>query len=169
MPTKEFTDAIALLKADHRAVAKLFEEYESAQDAEKSAIADQICTELKIHTMIEEELLYPALEGKIEQDDLDEAYVEHDAAKVMINEIVAGEPEDEYFDAKVKVLGEEIAHHVEEEEESGTGLFAMARDAKIDLVALGEEMSARKAELMDEAETTGLPEAELTSMQITTS
>jgi hemerythrin superfamily protein len=86
----EFTDAIALLKADHRTVEELFEKFENARPGSKQSIAEQICNELKIHTMIEEELFYPALEGKIAEDTLNEAYVEHDGAKVLINDIMAG-------------------------------------------------------------------------------
>lgn len=165
MSDKQYTDAIALLKADHQKVAKLFEEFESAEGKKKSAIANTICTELKVHTIIEEELFYPALAGKIEQADLNEAYVEHDAAKLMINDILEAGPDDEFFEAKVKVLSEEITHHVKEEEEPGKGLFAMARATDVDLVALGDVMAARKHQLMEQAEDSGLPEAELTALQ----
>src|SRR6187551_2195954 len=114
----EFTDAIALLKADHRQVESLFEQYEGATgSAAKRKLAQQICTELKIHTAIEEEIFYPAFRGKIEEDTLDEAYVEHDGAKVLINDIMAGGADEEFYDAKVKVLQEQIEHHVEEEEQ----------------------------------------------------
>ncbi|HEU4651980.1 MAG TPA: hemerythrin domain-containing protein, partial [Croceibacterium sp.] len=105
MPQQEFTDAIALLKADHRTVEDLFSKFENARGQErKQALAEQICTELKIHTMIEEEIFYPAFRGKIEDDTLDEAYVEHDGAKVLINDIMAGGAGEEFYDAKVKVL-----------------------------------------------------------------
>ena len=167
MSKHESNDAIAMLKADHRAVETLFEDFETAEGKAKQAIADKICAELKIHTSIEEEIFYPALKGKVEKDDLDEAFVEHDAAKVMINEILASGPNDEFYDAKVKVLSEEITHHVKEEEETGTGLFAKARAAGIDLDALGDAMQARKAELAEQAESTGLPEAKLTALQHT--
>jgi hypothetical protein len=110
--------------------------------------------------MIEEEIFYPALAGKVEEEDLKEAYVEHDGAKVLINDIEAGEPSDEFYDAKVKVLQEEIEHHIEEEEKQRGNLFQQARAADIDLEALGEQMAARKAELMKLAETQGLPPAE---------
>ena len=164
MSATQYTDAIALLKADHRKVAKLFEEFESAKVAKKGAIADKICTELKIHTIIEEELFYPALAGKIEQADLSEAYVEHDAAKIMINDILAAGQDDEFFEAKVKVLSEEITHHVKEEEEPAKGLFALARATDVDLEALGDVMAARKDQLMEQAKASGLPEAELTAL-----
>ena len=159
MASEDFTDAIALLKADHRKVEELFAKFEKAQGS-KQAIAEQICNELKIHATIEEEIFYPALDGKIEQDLLDEAYVEHDGAKVLINEIVAGGSGDEFYDAKVKVLSEEIEHHVKEEEAPSEGMFAQAREAGVDLVALRDKMFARKQELMKQAETGGLPPAE---------
>ena len=160
MASEEFTDAIALLKADHRTVEELFEKFEKGQSGSKQQIADQICNELKIHSMIEEEIFYPSLEGKIEQELLDEAYVEHDGAKVLINEIAAGGPDEEFYDAKVKVLQEEIEHHVKEEEKPSEGIFAQARDAEVDLVALRDQMMTRKQELMAQAEAGGLPPAE---------
>ena len=108
-------DAIALLKADHDEVEKLFKEFDSASgEGRKEKLARQICRELTIHAQIEEEIFYPACEGKVEEDLLKESYVEHDAAKVMIAEIEAGEPSDDFYDAKVKVLQEEIEHHLEE-------------------------------------------------------
>ena len=107
-------DAIALLKADHRAVEELFEKFEKASgDGKKQAIAEQICMELTVHAKIEEEIFYPACEGKVEDDLLKEAYVEHDGAKVLIAEIEAGGPSDEFYEAKVTVLQEQIEHHVE--------------------------------------------------------
>ena len=165
MAQKEFTDAIALLKADHREVEELFAKFENASgDGKKQQIAERICTELKIHSMIEEEIFYPALQGKIEQDLLDEAYVEHDGAKVLINDIMAGGADDEFYDAKVAVLQEEIEHHVKEEEAPSEGMFAQARDAEVDLVMLRDQMAARKEELMALAESEGLPPAQLTAV-----
>jgi len=164
MPQEEFTDAIALLKADHRKVEELFASFENAK-GRKQAIAQQICTELKIHSMLEEEIFYPAFQGKIEQEDLDEAYVEHDAAKLMINDIMAGGPDEQFYDAKVKVLSEEIEHHVEEEEKRGEGIFAQCRETDVDLVALRDQMLARKQELIQQAESGGLPEAKTTTME----
>jgi hypothetical protein len=162
---EEFTDAIALLKADHRAVEALFEKFENATGKDsKQKIAETICTELKIHSMIEEEIFYPALRGKIEDDLLDEAYVEHDGAKVLINDIMAGGADEEFYDAKVTVLGEEIEHHVGEEEKPSEGMFAQAREADVDLVALGEQMAVRKEELTAQAESEGLPPASLTTV-----
>ncbi|MCW1383352.1 hemerythrin domain-containing protein [Novosphingobium sp. KCTC 2891] len=161
MPTQTYSDAIALLKADHRKVEELFSKYESASDAKKADLAQQICTELKIHTIIEEEIFYPALKGKIEDETYTEAYVEHDGAKVLINDIVASSPEDAFFDAKVKVLSEEIKHHVHEEEARSEGMFAQAREAGVDLVALRDAMLARKQELTVQAKSGELPPAEI--------
>ena len=162
MAKEEFTDAIALLKADHREVEVLFAKFESASgDGKKQQIAEKICTELKIHTAIEEEIFYPALEGKIEEDVLAEAYVEHDGAKVLINDIVTGGPEDDdFYDAKVKVLSEEIKHHVHEEEMPSEGMFAQCRSTDVDLVALRDQLMTRKEELLAQSKGGGLPPAE---------
>ena len=163
-------NAIQLLIADHRTVEGLFEAFENAsRDGRKEKLARRICLELKVHAMLEEEIFYPALRGKIEEDDLDEAYVEHDGAKMLINEIEAGGPDDDFYDAKVHVLMEQIEHHVEEEEKIRGNLFQQARAADVDLEALGERMAARKAELLQRAENEGLPPAEpatLTSAEI---
>ncbi|MFC4254833.1 hemerythrin domain-containing protein [Altererythrobacter xixiisoli] len=166
--TKEtYSDAIALLKADHRTVEDLFEKFENSKsDTAKQRLAQQICTELKIHTAIEEEIFYPAFRGKIEDDLLDEAYVEHDGAKVLINDIEAGSPADDFYDAKVKVLSEEIKHHVHEEEARGEGMFAQCRKADVDLKQLGDQMLARKQELMAEAKANGLPVAVPTAVNL---
>ena len=167
MPTETFTDAIALLKADHRKVEDLFAQFEKAtSSSRKQQLAHEICTELKIHTLIEEEIFYPALRGKIEDDTLDEAHVEHDGAKVLINDIEAGAPEDDFYDAKVKVLSEEIKHHVHEEEMPSQGMFAQCRKTDVDLVALRDEMLARKEELMKQAKSGGLPAAQPTAVRL---
>jgi hemerythrin superfamily protein len=153
-------DALALLKQDHREVEDLFEQFENASgDGKKEKLARRICTELKVHAMIEEEIFYPALRGKIDDDDIDEAYVEHDGAKVLINDIEAGSPDDHFYEAKVKVLKEEIEHHIKEEEKERDNIFSQARKTDVDLDALGAQMAARKAELMQIAETQGLPPA----------
>jgi len=158
-------DAIALLKADHRAVEELFEKFEKASDYErKRKLAEEICLELSVHAQIEEEIFYPACEGKVDEDLLKESYVEHDGAKVLIAEIIHGEPSDEFYDAKVKVLQEEIEHHVEEEERRMEGLFAQARKAGLDIDALGQQLATRKAELTEQFKTSGLPEPQLTTM-----
>ena len=167
MATTKSQDAIALLKEDHRTVEKLFEEFESAKgDGRKEKLAQEICLELSVHAAIEEEIFYPACEGKVEEDLLKESYVEHDAAKVMISEIMSGSgADDEFFDSKVKVLQEEIEHHVEEEEKRLEGLFAQARKADLDLDALGERLAARKEELATTYKTQGIPEPKLTTME----
>jgi hypothetical protein len=156
MASSKDMDAVALLKADHRKVEELFEKFESARGT-KEKIAQQICMELMIHTMIEEEIFYPACTGKVEDAHLvQEAYVEHDSAKVLIAEILAGGPDDDFYDAKVKVLSEMIKHHVKEEEKRAEGLFAEAKEAGLDMDALGEQLMARKQELMQEFKS-GLP------------
>jgi hemerythrin superfamily protein len=148
-------DAIALLKADHKAVDALFKSYESAR-GRKAEIAQKICMELIIHTMIEEEIFYPACKGAVEEDNLDEAYVEHDGAKMLIAEIEAGSPDDAFYDAKVKVLSEEIKHHVKEEEQPG-GIFAQARKSGLDMNELGAKLKARKDELLKQMKGQKLP------------
>jgi hypothetical protein len=161
-------DAVALLKADHRTVEDLFAKFEKASgDNRKKEIADQICMELTVHAMIEEEIFYPACDGKVEEDLLSEAYVEHDGAKVLIAEIQAGTPKDDYFDAKVKVLQEQIEHHVEEEEKRMEGLFSQARKAGVDMDALGEQLAARKEELKAKFTAEGLPPPTFTTLEET--
>ncbi|MDQ3144555.1 MAG: hemerythrin domain-containing protein [Pseudomonadota bacterium] len=163
-------DAVALLKADHKKVEELFASFENASgDGRKQKLAEEICMELTVHAAIEEEIFYPACEGKVEDDLLKEAYVEHDGAKILIAEIEAGGPGDEFYDAKVKVLGEQIEHHVEEEEMRMEGLFAQARKAGLDMDALGEQLAARKAELMASYKKGGLPKPTLTTMGATPS
>lgn len=147
----EEMDAIAMLKADHRKVEEIFEQFEKATSpARKKKLALEACLELKVHTTIEEEIFYPACRKRIEDDLLNEAYVEHDGAKLLINDIEAGGPEDDFYDAKVKVLSEEIEHHVKEEEMRVEGMFAQARAAGLDMDALAEAMRARKRTAMEE-------------------
>ncbi|HEY4212609.1 MAG TPA: hemerythrin domain-containing protein [Steroidobacteraceae bacterium] len=145
------SDAIALLKADHRQVEKWFDQFESTNSgSRKQSLAGQICKALEVHTQIEHEIFYPAfLEATDDEDIHHEAEVEHDAAKKLIQEIEASGPDDDYYDAKVKVLSEMIKHHVNEEEQRD-GMFAKARQARMDLDSLGEQLAARKAELMGE-------------------
>jgi hypothetical protein len=159
-------DAITLLKDDHRAVEKLFKEFEDAKgDGRKEKLARQICFELSVHAEIEEEIFYPACEGKVEDDLLKESYVEHDAAKLLIAEIMANEGAgDEFFDSKVKVLQEEIEHHVEEEEKPKSGVFAQARESDLDMGALGDQLAARKQELTESFKASGVPQPKLTTM-----
>src|SRR5688572_16871877 len=166
MPEAKQQDAIALLKQDHRTVEELFAQFEKASgDGRKQKLAEEICLELSVHATIEEEIFYPACEGKIEEDLLKEAYVEHDGAKVLIAEIQAGSGQsDEFFDAKVKVLQEQIEHHVEEEEKRLEGMFSQARKAGIDMDALGRQLAQRKAELVETYQATGVPKPELKTM-----
>jgi len=139
-------DAVALLKADHREVKKMFQAFEKTEsDDEKVALASRICAALKLHTQIEEEIFYPAAYDALEDDDLlDEAEVEHASAKDLIAQIEASSPAEPLYDAKVKVLGEYVDHHVQEEEKE---LFPECRDGDMDLKALGEQMRQRKEEL----------------------
>ena len=162
----ENLDAIALLKADHREVEQLFAKYEKAgADGRKKQLAQQICRELTIHALIEEEIFYPACEGKVDEDLLKEAYVEHDGAKILIAQIEAGGPGDEFYDAKVTVLQEQIEHHVEEEEKRLEGLFSQARKSGLDMDALGLQLAARKKELAARSAAGELPQPELSTME----
>jgi hemerythrin superfamily protein len=141
-------DAIALLKADHRQVEKWFAQFEKARaPSRKATLAEQICTALKLHTTIEEEIFYPAFLAATEDKEIHhEAEVEHDGAKKLITAIESMDPSDEYFDARVKVLAEMIKHHVKEEEKPG-GMFAEARKSDMDLDELGTRLKARKDQL----------------------
>lgn len=158
-------DAITLLKNDHREVEKLFKDFESAKgEGRKKKLAHEICLELTIHAMLEEEIFYPACEGVVEEDELKEGYVEHDTAKLLIAELEANaDGDDEYFDTKVKVLQEEIEHHIEEEEGAG-GIFSQARKGKLDFETLGEQIASRKKELKEQFESEGLPQPRLETM-----
>jgi len=167
MPTPPL-DAVALLKADHRKVEDLFSQFEAAKgDGRKKSIAGQICMELTVHAKIEEDIFYPACEGKVEDDLLKEAYVEHDGAKILIAEIEAGGPDDAFYDAKVKVLSEQIEHHVKEEEQRAEGMFAQAKKAGLDMDSLGEQMAAEKADLLASYKAGGLPRPETTTLSST--
>src|SRR5688572_29498343 len=166
LPNTKAQDAVALLKEDHRTVEELFAKFEKAGgDRRKKEIAEQICVELSIHAMIEEEIFYPACEGKIEEDLIKEAYVEHDGAKVLIGQIMRGGPDDEFYDAKVKVLQEQIEHHVEEEEKRLDGMFSQARKAGLDMDDLGAQLAARRADLQADIAKNGLPQPELTTIE----
>jgi hemerythrin superfamily protein len=146
-------DAIALLKADHRQVEEWFSQFEStSSSSRKQDLAQKICTALKAHTQIEAEIFYPAfLQATDETDIHHEAEVEHDGAKKLIAEIEKGGPDDDYFDARISVLSEMIKHHVKEEE-GRDGMFAKAKQADMDLVALGQQLAERKAQIMGSAE-----------------
>lgn len=145
--------AIELLESDHRKVEGLFDRFERAKEGDeesKRAIAQRICGELKVHTQLEEELFYPWLRENMDEEEmelLEEAYVEHASAKDLIAQIEAASEVDVVFDAKVKVLSEYVKHHVKEEEGE---IFKAVRDMHDELDELGQEMHARKAELMDE-------------------
>jgi hemerythrin superfamily protein len=147
------SDATALLMRDHAEVKKLFKQYEKLADAEaggdeRQALAEQICAMLTVHATIEEEIFYPAArEAEVESDLLDEAEVEHASAKELIAQIQGMGPDDELYDAKVTVLGEYIDHHVQEEEGE---IFPKCRKAGMDLADLAQQLSERKAELMEE-------------------
>jgi hypothetical protein len=151
-------DAIALLKADHRKVESLFEKFEgSRSESKKKALAEQICLELTVHTKIEEDIFYPACKGEVDDNLWHEAWVEHDGAKVLVAEIEQGNPGDEFYDAKMKVLSEMIKHHVKEEEKRAEGLFAQAKNAGLDVDALGEKLAQKKKTLVAEYKASGLP------------
>jgi hemerythrin-like domain-containing protein len=141
--------ALALLEQDHREAKGFFDDYEKLDNAEqKEALAVKICIALRVHTEIEEEIFYPAAREKLQSPELiDEAIVEHAAAKQLIDEIEAMEGGDPLLDAKVKVLGEQIRHHVEEEESE---LFPKLRDGKLDEEGLAEKMAALKQRLLTE-------------------
>ena len=145
-------DAIALLTDDHEEVRQLFEQYReladdtSADDEARRTLAEEICTMLTVHATIEEELFYPAARDALDDDTLlNEAEVEHQSAKDLIAQIQDSDPSDPLYDAQVKVLGEYVNHHVEEEEGQ---LFPLVQETDIDLDALGEELSARQEELL---------------------
>jgi len=150
-PTRRPKDAIALLIADHKKVQKMFKDFEKLGEedqAQKGELCTQICAELKIHTMLEEEIFYPAMRVAIEEQDLlDEAEVEHASAKELISQLEGMKPGEDLFDAKVTVLGEYVNHHVKEEQNE---MFPKAKKTEVDMVALGEEMMERKQQLMGE-------------------
>jgi hemerythrin superfamily protein len=142
-------DAIALLKADHKEVAEMLEKFETARST-KQKLAQQICMSLTVHAQIEEEIFYPAARealGDEGEDLLNEAEVEHNSLKELISQIEGASPDDELFDAQVKVLGEYVKHHVKEEEGE---IFPKLRKSDMDLVEVGEQLAARKKELMSQ-------------------
>ena len=143
-------DAITLLTAQHREVHEMFEKFENMTDrakVSKKKLADEICQALIMHTTIEEEILYPAVResSKEAEDMIEEAIVEHASAKDLIAQIQEMDPDEELYDAKVKVLGEMIEHHVEEEEKE---MFPKVRKLDLDLAAIGQEMAVRGEEIM---------------------
>jgi hemerythrin superfamily protein len=142
-------DAIQLLRADHRKVQDLFDQFEKARGEDRKAeLARKICMELKVHAQIEEEIFYPAARAALKEPDLiDEATVEHASAKELIAQIEQSQAGDELFDAKVTVLGEYIKHHVKEEHNE---IFPKLKKTKLDLKGLGQQLAARKETLMAE-------------------
>lgn len=151
--TPKAADAFALLKADHAEVKQCFKDYEKlakaqADDADKQELAARICTLLTVHATVEEEIFYPAAREVIDDAALvDEADVEHASAKELIAQIESMGPADDHFDARVKVLGEYIDHHVKEEQDE---LFPRLKKAGLDAAGVGEQMRARKEALMAE-------------------
>jgi hemerythrin superfamily protein len=143
------TDAIELLMQDHKKAQKVFKEFEKSKDGmdagEKGEMVRQCCTDLKIHTRLEEEIFYPAARDAIEDEELlDEAEVEHAAAKQLIDELEQMEPGEDLYDARFTVLGEYVSHHIREEEHS---LFPEVKKAKLDLDELGRRMTQMKETL----------------------
>ena len=140
-------DATTLLRADHKVVSALFAEYESARSASrKKSIVAKICTELGVHAQVEEEIFYPAVKQALKDKELvPEATVEHASVKDLIAQVKDMEPDGEMFDAKIKVMSEFVKHHVKEEQNE---MFPRAKKTKLDMVALGARMAARKKELL---------------------
>ena len=142
-------DAIALLKADHKEVAEMLEKFETARST-KEKLAQQICMSLTVHAQIEEEIFYPAAREALEdegEDLLNEAKVEHNSLKELIGQIEGSSPDDDLFEAHVKVLGEYVKHHVKEEEGQ---IFPKLRKSDMDLGEVGAQLAARKKELMSQ-------------------
>jgi len=141
-------DAVSIIKQDHRRVEALFAQFDKAKSAsEKKKLVDEVTQLFLTHGRMEEEIFYPACKGKVDDALLDEAQVEHDSAKILVGEIRNGSPDDEYYDAKVKVLSEYIKHHVGEEEKPGTGILDAAKKAGVDMAELGREMTTRRDEI----------------------
>lgn len=139
-------EATALLKADHKLVSDLFDQYEKTRStAKKKALVASICMELGVHAKAEEEIFYPAVKAALKDKELvPEATVEHATMKELMAQVEGKEPDGEMFDAKIKVLSEYVKHHVKEEE---TEMFPKARKTKLDMKALGAQIAARKDEL----------------------
>lgn len=139
-------DAIALLKQDHQEVGQLFDAFAAAKsDAEKRTIVNEICSALKIHARVEEDLFYPAVYSPETAELLGEARVEHASARDLIAQIEASAPGEPLFDAKVNVLAEYVRHHVAEEEGE---IFPLCKKGGTDLAALGRQLSLLRQQLM---------------------
>ena len=158
------TDAVAMLKEDHRKVEALFAEFESADDQRKEQIIGEACQELIIHSLLEERVFYPAARQPSTDDQLDEAQVEHDAAKVLIVELQGGAGRDEFREAKFKVLAEEIRSHIREEE-APDGVLAKAQKGGVNTRELAERLAALKQQLQARAQSGRLPEPEPTTFR----
>ena len=139
-------DAVALLKNDHEKVKAIFEQFEDAESQdEKDDLIQQAIGELKVHAEVEEEMFYPALRGKVEDDLMNEAKVEHHVARLLIAELDNDKALDpEMRNAKFTVLAEAVRHHIKEEEGE---MFPMVKKAKVDTEALGMQMMDLKRDL----------------------
>jgi hypothetical protein len=149
--------AIAMLKADHRVFDRLFDEFEKASGKRKLEIAQELCLRITVHSKVEEEVFYPALSGKVDQDQIDEAVVEHQAAETIIRELEEMDGSEDLYDAKFHVLGEQLRHHIEEEE---TEMFEEAKQAGLDLEEIGARMQSKQDELLREVQAKGALEEE---------
>jgi hypothetical protein len=140
-------EATAMLRADHKLVSDLFEQYEKSRSTDrKKELVAQICKELTVHAQVEEEIFYPAVKAALQDHELiPEANVEHATLKDLIAQVEGLEPDGEMFDAKIKVMSEYVKHHVKEEQNE---IFPKARATQLDMTELGEQITARKQELM---------------------
>ena len=155
-------DAISKLKDDHDKVEAIFKRLKDASPAETRKLGMQVANMVKIHMALEEEYLYPALRKAPEGDDakLTEGLVEHDTGKLLINDVLSPDTDNDSFAAKLQVLGEQMTHHHKEEEEHG-GVFAQARKSDIDLEALLATMETRESELQAALREGDLPVSEM--------
>ena len=143
-------DVFEMLKADHRHVQDLFTKFEDADKRARASIADETLTALEVHAALEEELVYPAVAEVIDDEELiNEAKEEHHVAKVLIKELRKMDAEDEGFSTKFKVLGELVGHHIEEEEGE---MFPQAQEGGFEPESISDEVSKRKAKLMQKYE-----------------
>ncbi len=140
-------DAIALLRADHKRVGALFADYDKTRTvAKKKQLVTQICTELSVHAQVEEEIFYPEVKRALNDKELvPEATVEHATLKTLIAQVEGVEPDEEMFDARIKVMSEYVKHHVKEEQNE---MFPKAKTTKLDMVQLGARMRERTAQLL---------------------
>ena len=144
-------EATALLRADHKKVSELFDQYEKTRSVTKKMdLVTKICTELGVHAKVEEEIFYPAVQAALKDHELvPEATVEHATLKDLIAQVKGVTPEGDLFDAKIKVMSEYVKHHVKEEQ---TEMFPKAKKTKLDMMALGAQLAARKVELLASGE-----------------